>query len=161
MHGDESLMRYVGGQSLNEEDSWRRLLAGAGLWVLLGYGQWAVERKADGVLLGNVGLFDFKRDMTPSIKGEIEMGWFFAAHAHGRGYASEAVAAALTWADGSQPGRDIVAIIDPENSPSIRVAQRAGFVLDGNASYKEDTVLLYRRSASSPASATASSAATA
>ena len=58
MNADEQLMRYVGGQPLNREDSWRRLLAGVGLWEVLGYGIWVVERKEDGAFLGHVALFD-------------------------------------------------------------------------------------------------------
>lgn len=145
MNADERLVRYTGGQTHNREDTWRRMLAGIGLWQLLGYGAWAVERKADGILLGHVFFSDFKRDITPSIEGQPEMGWFFAAHAHGQGYASEAVAAALEWADRELAGQQIVAIIDPDNAPSIRVAEKAGFSQRGEATYKGDTVLLYGR----------------
>jgi RimJ/RimL family protein N-acetyltransferase len=159
MNADHGLMRLVGGQTHSREDSWRRLLASIGMWVLLGYGHWLVERKEDGVFLGNVGLFDWKRDMTPSIEGEPEMGWFFAAHAHGRGYASEAVAAALAWADRALAGREVVAMINRDNAASIRVAEKAGFAPSGEANYKDETLLLYRRP--SPAAAAASTAATA
>lgn len=155
MNADERVVRYTGGQALSREDSWRRLLAGAGLWELLGYGYWAVERREDGAFLGHVGIFDFKRDMIPSIEGQPEMGWGFAVHAHGQGYASEAVAAALKWADGALAGQEIAVIIDPDNEASIRVAKKAGFTLGESASYKGDTVLIYRRSAGSPAATAA------
>jgi len=147
MNADARVVRYAGGQRLSREESWRRLLAGVGLWEVLGYGLWAVERKEDGLFLGNVGFFDYKRDMTPSIEGQPEIGWFFAVHAHGKGYASEAVAAALAWADDALAGQEIVAIIDGDNAASIRVAKKAGFALSGDADYKGDIVLLYRRMA--------------
>jgi RimJ/RimL family protein N-acetyltransferase len=158
MNGDENLMRYTGGKPLSREDSWRRLLAGFGLWELLGYGPWAVERKADSAFLGNVSLFDFKRDIVPSIEGQPEMGWFFTAHAHGQGYASEAVAAVLEWADGFLPGQEIAAIIDPDNAASIRVAEKSGFILSSEATYKDDTVLIYRRPSPAAAASTATTA---
>ena len=93
--------------------------------------------------------------MNPSIEGQPEMGWFFAGHAHGNGYASEAVAAALEWADESLAGQEIAAIIDPDNAASIRVAEKAGFRLDGEGTYKDDVILIYRRP--SPAAAAARS----
>ena len=134
------------------------MLAGIGLWSVFGYGPWTVERKADGLYLGQVGFQDFKRDMSPSIEGQPEMGWFFAVHAHGRGYASEAVAAVLAWADDVLAGQELVAIIDPANAASIRVAQKAGFIRTSKASYHGDTVLIYRRMAGLPAAAAAPAA---
>jgi RimJ/RimL family protein N-acetyltransferase len=159
MDADERVVRYAGGEPHSREESWRRMLAAPGMWQLLGYGYWAVERKRDGVFLGQVGFADFKRDMSPSIEGQPEMGWFFAVHAHGQGYASEAVAAALEWADCALAGQEIVAIIDPDNARSIRVAEKAGFALRCEANYKGDTVLLYRRSLPAAASAAATPAA--
>ena len=161
MNADERVMRYAGGQPLGREDSWRRMISAPAMWVLFGFGGWIVERKTDGAFLGQVFFADFKRDMAPSIEGQPEMGWMFAFHAHGQGYASEAVAAALDWADKNLAGQEIVAIIDPDNAASIRVAEKAGFVRSGEGTYKENTILLYRREAGSPAAAAASSATTA
>jgi RimJ/RimL family protein N-acetyltransferase len=121
------------------------MLSIPGLWELLGYGYWLVERKADGAYLGQVGFADFKRDMTPSIEGLPEMGWMFASRAHGQGYASEAVAACLGWSDEMLAGQEIVAIIDHDNLPSIRVAERAGFNVRQDAIYRGDPILLMRR----------------
>jgi RimJ/RimL family protein N-acetyltransferase len=92
-----------------------------------------------------VGFADFKRGMTPSIDGLPEMGWIFAPEAQGRGYASEAVAAGLRWADAALAAPEIVAIIDPGNAPSIRVAEKAGFAEREEAVYKEQPILLFRR----------------
>jgi RimJ/RimL family protein N-acetyltransferase len=96
-------------------------------------------------MIGHVGLADFKRDMTPSIEGEPEMGWVFAREAQGHGYASEAVEAGLKWADGQLAGRDIVAIIDPANAASIKVAEKAGFQNEIAGRYRDAPILLFRR----------------
>ena len=48
MMGDGEVMRHLGGQPIAREDAWRKLLNGAGLWSLFGYGYWAVERRSDG-----------------------------------------------------------------------------------------------------------------
>ena len=143
--GDAEVTRHLGGSAFSREDTWRRMLAAPGLWAMLGYGYWAVERLEDRTFLGQVGFADFKRDMAPSIEGLPEMGWIFAPHAQGQGYALEAVAAGLDWADAELRAAEITAIIDPANSRSIRLAERAGFDLREQAVYRREPILLFRR----------------
>jgi RimJ/RimL family protein N-acetyltransferase len=143
--GDPEVVRHLGGTPFGREDSWRRLLTAIGLWPTYGYGYWAVERKAEGDLIGQVGFADFKRDMRPSIEGLPEMGWIFSPHGQGQGYAREAVAAALAWADEQLKAPLIPAIIDPGNAPSIRLAERCGFAEREEALYRGAPILLFRR----------------
>ncbi len=60
-------MRHIGGAALAREETWRRFLATAGARHVLGYGYWALELRDRPGIIGHVGLFDFKRDMRPSI----------------------------------------------------------------------------------------------
>lgn len=145
MTGDAEVMRYIGGVPQPREDSWRRMLCGPAMWMLLGYGYWIVERRADGAVIGQLGFADFKRAMEPNIEGIPELGYVFAASAHGRGYASEGVAAAIAWADATLVADQYVAIIDPDNARSIRVIEKAGFAIHEPASYKDEAILLFRR----------------
>lgn len=145
MMTDPAVTRYLGGTAIPRDDAWRRLIACAGLWTVLGYGYWSVERKADGAYIGLMGFADFKRDMTPCIDGLPEMGWLFCSEAHGQGYAGEAVAAGLQWADKALAGQTIMAIINPLNLPSIRVAEKAGFSQREDAVFKGEPILLFRR----------------
>jgi RimJ/RimL family protein N-acetyltransferase len=140
-----NVVRHLGGAPFGREDSWRRILMSTGAWTVFGFGYWAVERKEEGDLIGQAGFADFKRDMQPSIEGLPEMGWIFSPHAHGKGYASEAVAAGLAWADAHLKAPVIPAIIDPENDPSIRVAERCGFTEREPATYRGAPILLLRR----------------
>jgi RimJ/RimL family protein N-acetyltransferase len=142
---DRGVVRHLGGTPFSREDSWRKILGSPGLWLLLGYGYWVAERRGDGAYLGQIGFADFKRDMVPNIEGVPEMGWIFAPHAQGQGFASEAVAAALEWADKALAGREIVAIISHANAPSIRLAEKAGFGGREEALYKSEPILLFRR----------------
>jgi RimJ/RimL family protein N-acetyltransferase len=142
---DPEVVRHLGGSPFAREDTWRRILSAIGAWSVLGYGYWAVERKQEGDLIGQVGFADFKRDMSPSIEGLPEMGWIFSPHAHGQGYASEAVKAGLAWADAALRAPVIPAIIDPDNTPSIRVAERCGFSQREEATYRGAPILLLRR----------------
>lgn len=142
---DERVVRYLGGTPMSREEAWRRMLCGPALWLLLGYGYWAVDRRQDDKMIGFVGFADFKRDMTPSIEGRPEMGWIFSPDGQGRGYCTEAVQAGLAWADRQLGGEAIVAIIDPENGPSIRVAERCGFSQREEATYRSSPILLFTR----------------
>lgn len=143
-HADEDVMRHVGG-AISREDAWRRAMTGAGFWGVLGIGLWAVERQLDGQTIGHVGFFDFQRDMQPSIAGEPEMGWIFSARAQGSGFASEAGRAALEWFDAHVGPMSVPAIIDLENAPSMRLAERLGFERQADATYRGEQIGFFRR----------------
>ncbi|MEA2998576.1 MAG: hypothetical protein QOH04_546 [Sphingomonadales bacterium] len=143
--GDPEVVRHLGGTPFSREETWRRIAMASGLWPLLGYGYWAVERKEDGAYLGQAGFADFKRDLQPSIEGGPEMGWIFAPGAQGHGYASEAVAAGLEWIDRALNPPEVTAIIDHQNAPSIRVAEKNGFSMREEATYRGAPILLFRR----------------
>lgn len=142
---DPEVVRYIGGRAFTSEEVWKRLLQYHGLWSLLGHGYWAVEEKATGRYLGDIGFADFRRELEPSLHGMLEFGWVLAPHAHGQGYASEAVAAATAWASEHFPQLQSVCIIAPENAPSIRVAEKAGFVKWADSTYHGAPTVVYRR----------------
>jgi RimJ/RimL family protein N-acetyltransferase len=142
---DPDVVRHLGGSPFSREDTWRKILASPGLWAMLGYGYWVVERREDGAYLGQVGFADFKRDMAPSIEGIPEMGWIMGRALQGQGFATEAVLGALAWADEALGKREFVAIISHDNVPSIRVAEKGGFSLREDAVYKGEPILLFRR----------------
>jgi RimJ/RimL family protein N-acetyltransferase len=154
----EEVVRHLGGNPHSREETWRRMLAARGAWEMFGYGYWIVERLEDGAYLGTVGFADYKRDMIPSIEGLPEMGWIFAPHAQGKGYASEAVRAALAWANEALGSRELVAIIASENAPSIRLAEKCGFSVRQEALYNGEPILIVRRPASPAAAATPAAA---
>lgn len=143
--GDEQVMLHIGGKPLNREDSWRRLASGVGMWSLIGMGPWAVELKSDGRMVGHCGFFQFERDMQPPILGEPEMGWIFDRSVHGQGIALEACHAALKWAETGIGADSYPAIIDLENSPSMKLAERLGFVRLGDGIYRDAPIALFRR----------------
>ena len=53
----------------------------------------------------------------------------FASQAQGKGYATEAASTALEWARDRHPQLPIVAIIDPANTASARLAEKLGLRL--------------------------------
>jgi len=151
--GDEEIMRHIGGKPVGREDSWRRLLMGVGIWSLIGMGPWAVELKSDGRMVGHCGFFQFNRDMEPSILGEPEMGWIFDRSVHGQGIAFEACSAALDWAEREIAADSYPAIIDLENVPSMKLAERLGFVRQADGIYRDAPIAVFRRAGKLPTSA--------
>ena len=145
MWTDERVTRHTSGRALTEEETWSRFLRGLGHWVLLGFGYWGVEEKSTGEYVGEMGFGDFKRDIQPSLHGLPEMGWIFAPRVHGRGYATEAVQAAMGWGRPRFGSKHPVCIISPENAASIRVAEKCGFREFQRSTYKGEPALLLER----------------
>jgi RimJ/RimL family protein N-acetyltransferase len=145
MWSDPLVTRHVGGRTSTPEESWARLLRARGLWALLDYGYWAARETATGRYVGEVGFGDFRRGLTPSIDGIPEMGWVLATWAHGKGFAAEAVAAGLAWGEDQWGAGPVVCIIDPDNAPSLKLAERMGFSEVARPTYKETPTVLLRR----------------
>lgn len=145
MWAEPAVYRHVGGKPATPQEAWMRLLRYGGLWPLLGYGYWAVEEKASGRFIGDVGYADFKRDIAPSIDGMPELGWVLAPEAHGKGYASEAIAAICAWGDAHFGEHRCCCLIAPENPASVRVAEKAGFQLWTETVWRDEPTLIYLR----------------
>jgi RimJ/RimL family protein N-acetyltransferase len=145
LHQHPDFYRFLGGKPHTEEDVWRRMLGQLGHWAMFGYGSWAIEEKATGQFVGSVGFFDFQRDLTPSLKGTLEAGWVLDPRLHGRGYASQAVQAALAWIEPRFPTARLTCIIDPENAASLGVARKFGFHEFARAIYHDGPIVLLER----------------
>jgi len=146
MWADPDVTRFIGGRPFSHEETWGRLLRYIGHWQVLGYGYWLVEDKATGAFLGELGFADMKREIDPPLEGMPEIGWALAAVVHGKGVASEAVKAAVAWGDAHfGPGVRTCCIIAPENTASIRVAEKCGYREFARTTYKGGPTLLFRR----------------
>ena len=120
MSQDPEVVRHLA-EPQDRTASWRGMALHAGHWALRGYGNWALERKGDGELLGRVGLW------SPEGWPGLELGWQLARHAWGQGYATEAARAAMAWAWAELRAAELISLIRPENVRSARVAERLGF----------------------------------
>jgi RimJ/RimL family protein N-acetyltransferase len=145
MWSDEDVVRYIGGRPFSREEVWARLLRYAGMWVVMGHGFWAIEEKASGRLIGEVGIMEARRDIEPSFEGEPEVGWALMPAAHGKGYASEGVAAALAWGDAHLNTPKMVCIISPENGASVRLAEKFGFRERARTTYHGSPTIEFER----------------
>jgi RimJ/RimL family protein N-acetyltransferase len=147
MQADAEVMRFIAGAPVPEEEAWGKFARMEGFWALTGIGFWLVEEKATGAVIGELGLADFKRAIDPPLGPDHEYGWMFAKAAQGKGYANEALGAALAWGDRKFHGAKFCCIIDEENTPSIKLAQRHGFAREREVHYKGKPVTVFRRPA--------------
>jgi RimJ/RimL family protein N-acetyltransferase len=145
MWADPAVTRYIGGRPFTEEEVWARLLRYVGHWSWMGFGYWAIEEKATGDFIGELGFADFKREIEPSIQGLPELGWVLASRAHSQGYATEAVRAVIAWGEAHFGSGQTVCLIHPENLPSLRVAEKCGFQEPLRTTYKGQPTLLFAR----------------
>ncbi len=143
MWTDSRVYAMIGGQPRSREDVWIRLLRAIGQWTLFGYGSWVARETVTGRLIGELGLMETRRAITPAIDATPEVGWTLAGDAQGQGYASEALAAILAWADARIPAT--TCIIDPANAPSIRLAERLGYRLRTQGTYRDAPILIFDR----------------
>jgi RimJ/RimL family protein N-acetyltransferase len=142
MWADPIVTRFIGGKPFSQEETWARFLRYVGHWSLMGFGYWAIEEKDTGSFVGELGFADFKRDIKPSLEAP-ELGWALASKAHGKGYATEAVRAAVAWGDAQFGSTRTVCIIHPENLASIRVAEKCGYHEFQRTTYKGHATILF------------------
>jgi RimJ/RimL family protein N-acetyltransferase len=145
MWSDPLVYGYILPAPSTEQQTWSRILTYAGHWALADFGYWAVEERSTGAFIGEIGFADFKRDITPSIRGLPEMGWVLASAHHGKGYATEGVRAALRWADQHLPAARTVCVINPENAASIHIAEKAGYAQTHVTTYTNRPTLMFER----------------
>lgn len=146
MWSDPLVVTHIFGNLVStSRESWMRMLSYHGLWPLLGHGYWAVREKSSGRYVGDLGFADFHRVMEPSIRSIPEAGWALSAWAHGKGFATEALTAALAWLDEQPRFERSVCLISPDNTSSIRVAEKAGYSDPTPVRLNDKETLLFSR----------------
>lgn len=115
--------RHEGGPNTRVQ-AWRIWASDVALWPLKGYGPFAVDDRATGAFVGEVGIFHAEGYPEP------ELGWFVTPQAEGKGVALEAARAVLGWLRGAFAWPDVTSIIDPANQRSIALGLRLGGRID-------------------------------
>lgn len=127
MWSDPLVTRHIGGMPSTEQRTWARLLSYVGHWTLMGFGYWLIEERESGEFVGEIGFADFKREGAPLLQTGPELGFALAPRFHGKGYATEAVRAALAWGDTWLPRGRCMCLVDAQNAVSLHVLRKAGF----------------------------------
>lgn len=140
MCADPEVIRYasLAGRplSLQESKSWISRMEDH--WQKRNFGMWAVEEKASGKFVGRIGL------QKPEGYPEVEIAWMLARSSWGQGLAYEGGRAALEWGFSELDQKTFISLIFPENSRSIRLAERLGETLVGSIQIQGKTLLQYQ-----------------
>ncbi len=98
----------------------------------------AVEHKGSGEFLGICGVFPLGMEGP-----EMEIAWILGRRHWGKGYATEAARACLRHGFEEHRLNRIVAIIFPDNTASIHVAEKVGMVYEGLGQFYDHEMLCY------------------
>lgn len=107
------------GGPVHAEESWRKLSMYAGHLILRGYAPWALTLSETGETIGMAGPW------YPEGWPEPEITYFLLQEHGGKGYATEAVRAALNWCFANGWTRVISAVAEA-NTASVRIVKRLG-----------------------------------
>jgi RimJ/RimL family protein N-acetyltransferase len=147
MMAEAGSFRFSERGPMGRDEAWTRLLRHVGHWAVLGWGLFAVEDKATGRFVGEVGLGDFRRCLATPYDSAPEAGWTIAPEWQGRGYATEAMQAALAWIRERLGAERTVCLIHADNAASLRVAAKLGFRTFAHCRYRGYDALLLERMA--------------
>ena len=100
--------------------AWRGFMSMAGAWSLTGVSMFSLIERDTGLWLGRIGPW------TPHGWPGTEVGWGLHPDAQGKGYGVEAATATLDYAFDVLGWTDVIHCIDPDNTPSQRLAERLG-----------------------------------
>ena len=132
------MVRWLGrDRPLAREEAWRELAYLVGHWGLRGFGQWVLEDRDTGELVGRAGLY------FPDGWPGLEVGWTLARPRWGQGFATEAGHASLDWAFAELDADRVISLIAPDNERSRRVAERLGATCEGRTAIRGHVVDIY------------------
>ena len=98
---------------------------------------WAVEERQSGEMIGRIGFWQ------PEGWPGFEIGWMLGRAYWGRGLATEGAKATLDDAFQEMQQPKLISLICPENTASIRVAQKLGEKLEGTTKIFAREALIY------------------
>jgi len=111
-------------------------------WAIEGFGLWAAEELATGLLAGRIGLLRH-RDWTPG-GDPVEVGWALDRAFWGRGLATEGGRASLDlWREHLTGDAELISITTPANLRSRAVMERLGLEYRGDTHWHGHDVLWY------------------
>lgn len=134
---DPEVVRYLGHEPMSRDDAWRSMALHLGHERLRGWGNNAVVETASDRLLGRAGLW------YPEGWPGLEVGWALGRFAWGRGFATEAAVAWRDWAFSTLGADELLSVIDPSNTRSVRVAERIGHTFLGDIEVRGHACVLY------------------
>jgi ribosomal-protein-alanine N-acetyltransferase len=137
IYSDLEVMRYVGkGIALDYAQTKKSVENWIKYYERFKFGNWATIEKGTWKFVGLCGL-----SWLPD-SYEIEVSYLFTKDSWGRGYATEAAKAILDYGFNQIGLRRIVALVYPQNEPSIHVLEKLGMKYEGERIFFNDKLLL-------------------
>ena len=144
----DAVRRFLGGMEPDDHDVFMRLLRNAGSWALYGYGTFMVRERGGDEIVGNCGVFHSWRGFGRGLDDVAESGWIVAQPAWGKGYAQEAMEAALAWFERENGGKSTLCMIEQGHRASEAMAAKLGYAaFDRVEEDGERPLIVYRREA--------------
>jgi len=137
VYADPRDARFIGGVH-SRDDAWRRMASYLGHWVLRGFGHWVLADKATAEFVGWAGLW------SPEGFPGREVAWTILPPMRGRGLAQEAGRRARAFAYETLGWETVISLIDVENRPSIRVAERLGATFERVVPFRGADCAIFR-----------------
>ncbi|RZS32476.1 RimJ/RimL family protein N-acetyltransferase [Herbihabitans rhizosphaerae] len=133
IHTDPATSRYIPTGPENPAEAERQFESWLTHWTEHGFGYWAITLTDSGKTIGFGGLRHNEFD------GEhyLNLAYRIRPSAWGNGYAPEMAAAAVEWAVREMPDLEVRVVTDVDNTPAVRVAERAGFVEYKQGPYRD------------------------
>ncbi|HEX7313156.1 MAG TPA: GNAT family N-acetyltransferase [Pyrinomonadaceae bacterium] len=134
IYTDDENMRFMGRRPDSVEFEREHILKHiANYYDQHGFGLWAVVLREDGRLIGRCGL------IHQPIEGarEVEVSYLLDRHYWGRGLATEAARAVVRHGFEKYKFPRIVALINPENVASVRVAEKIGMKHERDVDFRD------------------------
>ena len=139
MFGDPLVMRFAGDELRDEAFTRDWLEARIAAYAEHGFGFYGVVSKDTGEYCGHVGLLAQEVEGRP----ETEIGYWLRSQDWGKGYAVEAAAACRDYGFDVLGKERLVSLINPDNHPSRRVAERIGMRLERMAAWRGHDTCVY------------------
>jgi ribosomal-protein-alanine N-acetyltransferase len=128
IHGDAEHMKWFGSDPLKDIEGAKRLVQMFATWreePASGI-RWGIQLRNTPGLIGTCGLFRWNRNWRTCVTG-----YEISPLHQGRGYMTEALAAAISWGFREMQLNRIEAQVHPDNRASLSLLGRFGFVEEG------------------------------
>jgi len=138
LNADPEVSRFIGGVRTLDQTR-ERLCEMIEQYERYGFGKWGVELRGTDELIGRCG------PSVVEIDGvyEVELGYTFGRAHWGKGYATEAAAAAMQYSFDVLGQRRLISLIDRGNLASARVALKNGMTYERTSEWQGADVDVY------------------
>ena len=137
LNSNPDVMRYTGEPMTPSVDAAREAIINHPDFDTLGYGRWACILRETQQMIGFCGL-KYLDDLDA-----VDVGYRLLPEYWGRGLATEACIASLDFGFQTLGLEEIIALVLPANTASIRVLEKSGMQSTGEFHYDGMTVLRY------------------